>query len=109
MLLPRSPHSLTRTFSRLAPTRANNALVCGAEDGTVDVRRAHDLAKVHALDLANHGVPLNLSFSPDDRHLLVAASDGSIVVCSDPKSRLLQLDAALSNTVIGLDTGLFAF
>ncbi|KAH8045611.1 hypothetical protein JL720_16626 [Aureococcus anophagefferens] len=77
--------------------------------GGVDVRRAHDLALVHVLDVGDHGPSLGLAFSPDDRHLLVAAADGAVLVCSDPKSRLLQLDAALAATHIGLDTGLFAF
>ena len=84
-------------------------MVAGGADGSLRIFRAHDLAPVHTLDLAAHGAPLSLCFSPDDRHLVAATAGGAVVVCSDPRSRLLQLDAALSNTVIGLDSGLFAF
>jgi len=92
----------------LATTKAGTAVVCGSLDGRLVVRRAFDLSAVHAIDLSTHGALLALAFGPDDRHLLVATAGGRIVVCADPRSRLLQLDAALSNAV-GLDTGLFAF
>ena len=95
-------------ITSLATTRAGSAVVCGSLDGQLTVRRAVDLAAVHTIDLSTHGAPLSLAFGPDDRHLFAATAGGRVVVCSDPRSRLLQLDAALSNGV-GLDTGLFAF
>ena len=105
----RATATLDAPLKSLAAPRANTVLVCGGADGVLSVRRTFDLALVHAVDLSAHGAPLFLAFGADDRHLLAATAGGRVVVCSDPKSRLLQLDAALSNTVIGLDAGLFAF
>ena len=93
-----------RRYCALKVTRDGAALVCAALDCALDIRRARDLLLLKTLDLSRHGVPLSLSFSPDDRHLLVATQDGKLVVCNDPASTLQQIDAALERTVLGLSS-----
>ena len=101
--VPRATHG--GRYVSMRGTRDGGRIVCANVDlESIDVRVTHTLDLLQTVDVSAFGAPLALVFAHDDRHLLVATDDGSLLVCADPKSNLQQLDAALSHTVIGLSS-----
>lgn len=90
------------SYVDIRASRDSEVFICADRDNpTLDIRASDTLALHHSIDLREHGVPRSLSMSPHDTHLFVATTCGSILILTDPKSPLDQLDAALNSTVLG--------
>jgi len=82
-------------YVSLRCTRDAARLICAGNE-SLDVRLLHTLEVLHSIALPQ--APLSLSLSPDDKFLFLPASEASLVVCCNPKTKLIQLDVVMSTT-----------
>ena len=90
----------------LLASRDGTCLIAGGDDGVVRVRMLHSLALLRTFDLRECGHPdcgvSALQFSRKGHELFVGTDAGGLLVVTDPRLGLLQLDASLHQTFVGL-------